>query len=528
MSEEEEDESKDLSEEQEEKEEQEEEEDNDKKNLPNDSNKENKKTHSYYLSIITKLQSEIESEKKKMKSQVEKKMLNEQQLQNELNKKNVMLTKLQATGRKQKKALDDLTSRLNEEDNKNKANKLSEKDENTYKSNERKSIKWEENKELDNATKTMKELRMENIFLVKLLFDLVKLLFENKDYTDSINLENLNKEMKEQLDQKTEEKNLLIEQLKSHLECKEEQKQLKEEMKTLINQLKDIKSKIQDKKDKIEELEFQNNKNIISYFSIDNFSKFSEIYRTKNSNKKSIKLNISTPNIHKNQINYNISNNKKIKLPLILPKVETILTEEFYNKVKSNFINDEKGYNDLIQKIKYLETKKKNTEHRNRNEINEKIARLNSLDEKYKILNLDKKFSVFNSHILKNQVNVFVTNNQKILKKLKDLKKELLDKKNISQKKNEEISQLQKQIKNIRELVGLCKINVEDNNNIKKYIDEIKKAKQKEEKKLAHSKEEIKNNNFIRIKKNKDEESIQPDNFYDKNNNRKKKKKKKK
>ena len=201
MSEEDEDESKDLSEEQEEKEEQEEEEDNDKKNLPNESNKENKKTHSYYLSIITKLQSEIDSEKKKMKSQVEKKMLNEQyeQLQNELNKKNVMLTKLQATGRKQKKALDDLTSRLNEEDNKNKANKLSEKDENTYKSNERKSIKWEENKELDNATKTMKELRMENIFLVKLLF-------ENKDYTDSINLENLNKEMKEQLDQKTEEK----------------------------------------------------------------------------------------------------------------------------------------------------------------------------------------------------------------------------------------------------------------------------------------------------------------------------------
>ena len=523
MSEEEEDESKDLSEEQEEKEEQEEEEDNDKKNLPNDSNKENKKTHSYYLSIITKLQSEIDSEKKKIKSQVEKKMLNEQyeQLQNELNKKNVMLTKLQATGRKQKKALDDLTSRLNEEDNKNKANKLSEKDENTYKSNERKSIKWEENKELDNATKTMKELRMENIFLVKLLF-------ENKDYTDSINLENLNKEMKEQLDQKTEEKNLLIEQLKSHLECKEEQKQLKEEMKTLINQLKDIKSKIQDKKDKIEELEFQNNKNIISYFSIDNFSKFSEIYRTKNSNKKSIKLNISTPNIHKNQINYNISNNKKIKLPLILPKVETILTEEFYNKVKSNFINDEKGYNDLIQKIKYLETKKKKTENRNRNEINEKIARLNSLDEKYKILNLDKKFSVFNSHILKNQVNVFVINNQKILKKLKDLKKELLDKKIISQKKNEEISQLQKQIKNIRELVGLCKINVEDNNNIKKYIDEIKKAKQKEEKKLAHSKEEIKNNNFIRIKKNKDEESIQPDNFYDKNNNNRKKKKKKK
>ena len=509
MSEEEEDESKDLSEEQEEKEEQEEEEDNDKKNLPNDSNKENKKTHSYYLSIITKLQSEIESEKKKIKSQVEKKMLNEQY---------EMLTKLQATGRKQKKALDDLTSRLNEEDNKNKANKLSEKDENTYKSNERKSIKWEENKELDNATKTMKELRMENIFLVKLLF-------ENKDYTDSINLENLNKEMKEQLEQKTEEKNLLMEQLKSHLECKEEQKQLKEEMKTLINQLKDIKSK---KKDKIEELEFQNNKNIISYFSIDNFSKFNEIYRTKNSNKKSIKLNISTPNIHKNQINYNISNNKKIKLPLILPKVETILTEEFYNKVKSNFINDEKGYNDLIQKIKYLETKKKNTEHRNRNEINEKIARLNSLDEKYKILNLDKKFSVFNSHILKNQVNVFVTNNQKILKKLKDLKKELLNKKIISQKKNEEISQLQKQVKNIRELVGLCKINVEDNNNIKKYIDEIKKAKQKEEKKLAHSKEEIKNNNFIRIKKNKDEESIQPDNFYDKNNNNRKKKKKKK
>ena len=232
MSEEDEDEHKELSEEQEEQED-EENNDNDNKNITNNSNKEDKKDHSYYLSIISNLQSEIEQEKNKIIPKVEKTKLDEQYelLQNELNKKEEMLKKLQSTNKKQKKALDSLTNRLNEENNKNKENKLIDREEKAFKANERKKIKWEENKELDNATKIMKELRMENISLVKLLF-------ENKDYTDNINLGNLNKEMKEQLEKKIEEKRLLTEQLKSHLECKDEQKKLKEEMKTLINQLK--------------------------------------------------------------------------------------------------------------------------------------------------------------------------------------------------------------------------------------------------------------------------------------------------
>ena len=213
-------------------------------------------------------------------------------------------------------------------------------------------------------------------------------------------------------------------------------------------------------------------------------------------------------------------------MPLILPKEELILTEEFYKKIKKIFNNNEKEYNNLIQKIKSLETKKKKTENRNRNEINEKISRLNSLDEKYKIMNLDEKYSVYNSHILKNKLNVFVTNNQKILRKLKELKKELQNKKNISQKKNGEISQLQNQIKNIKELSGLCKINVEDNN-IKKYIEEIKKGKITKETKIEKSKEETKNDNKLITKVTKDEESIQTDSFYDKNNNIGKKNKKK-
>ena len=520
MSEEEEDEHKELSEEQEEQEE-EENNDNDNKNITNNSNKEEKKTHSYYLSIISNLESEIELEKNKIMPKVEKTKLDEQYelLQNELNKKEEMLKKLQSTNKKQKKALDSLTNRLNEENNKNKENKLIDKEEKAFKSNERKKIKWEENKELDNATKIMKELRMENISLVKLLF-------ENKDYTDNINLGNLNKEMKEQLEKKIEEKRLLTEQLKSHLECKEEQKKLKEEMKTLINQLKDIKSKTQDKKEKIEELELKLNKNYVPYFSLDNFTLINKINQNKNQNKKSIKLNISTPNIHKNKINYKNPDNKKLKLPLILPKEELILTEEFYKKIKKIFNNNEKEYNNLIQKIKSLETKKKKTENRNRNEINEKISRLNSLDEKYKIMNLDEKYSVYNSHILKNKLNVFVTNNQKILRKLKELKKELQNKKNISQKKNGEISQLQNQIKNIKELSGLCKINVEDNN-IKKYIEEIKNGKRIKETKKEKSKEETKNDNKLITKVTKDEESIQTDSFYDKNNNIGKKNKKK-
>ena len=150
--------------------------------------------------------------------------------------------------------------------------------------------------------------------------------------------------------------------------------------------------------------------------------------------------------------------------------------------------------------------------------------RLHSLDEKFRILNIDKKFSVRNSQLLKNKLNVFILEKHQKIKQIKELQKELQNQINISKTKNNEISDLMKQIKSIKDLVSLCQIKVEDNN-IRKYIEHIKKER-RTKKAFNTSLEESKNENKIPIIKSKNEESIQTDNSYNKIKKIKKKKKK--
>lgn len=522
MSEEEEEENKDSSGEQVEDNEEEEEENEDNNINKNKSKKSEIKTHSYYLSIIEKLKSEIESTKK-LNSNTEKNILEEEyeKLQEDLNQKKFLLEKLIKTNNKQKNAFDSLSQRLNKESPK--IDKIIENEENHLNNKiakKTKTVKLEEDKQLDKATKTMKELRIENSSLIKKLF-------ENKDYTDNINLGNLNKEIKEQLDQKTDEKNSLMKQLKSHLLCIEEQKKLKEEINTLSKKLKETKNNIQEIKDKYDELLFQNNK---SFFSFDKAKTLNSRHRINNSltSKRIIKINISTPNIHSNINSLNILKNNKINLPLILnrksPKADWILNEDFFKKLKEYFNNNEKEYNDLIEKIKLFENKRKKAENKNKNELTQKILRLHSLDEKFRILNIDKKFSVRNSQLLKNKLNVFILEKHQKIKQIKELQKELQNQINISKTKNNEISDLMKQIKSIKDLVSLCQIKVEDNN-IRKYIEHIKKER-RTKKAFNTSLEESKNENKIPIIKSKNEESIQTDNSYTKIKKIKKKKKK--
>ena len=107
----------------------------------------------------------------------------------------------------------------------------------------------------------MKNLRIQNDILFKQLY-------ENKDYTDKIILEDLGKEMKGQLDQKNHEKNLLIKQLQSHINCQIERNKLNESINKLTIELKNIKINIQKSKDKIDDLLLTKNKNINIHFHI--------------------------------------------------------------------------------------------------------------------------------------------------------------------------------------------------------------------------------------------------------------------
>ena len=530
MSDEEEEENKELSEEQEEEENEEEnKEENEEENKEENSNKnitneikEPKKPHSYYQSIINELEKELESQKElnnkldndKIQEQIEK-------LKNDLNFKNTTLEKLKATNNKQKSVLNEFTKRLEQE--KMKSDKIVEKEDNDIESKKRIqkiSFKSEEDKKLDKAAKTMKELRMKNE-------QLVKILYESKDYTNKMDLEVLNKEIKEQLEQKKEEKKLLIKQLQSHSKCKEEQKQLNEDIIKLMDELKKVKSNIQEIRDKNDNLILDYSKKVIPKFSFElnkKVNKISPIYNALTS-KRLIMLNKSTPNIHTNQNGKYLINNK-ITLPLILTKKisiyeDTILTNEFMKKIQDQFKGNDSEYNTLIKKIKLVENNGRKTENKLRNEMNEKNLRLSSLDDRFKVMKIEKKHSDLSSQLLKIQLNNCIKGNKQKVKELKEQEKELQNIKNNIKTKNEQISKLLGQINYIRSLISLSNMKIEDNE-IKKYIEKIKREKSlKLANKNNNKEEEMKNDINIITTKNINEESIQVDSTDDKNSNKK-------
>lgn len=534
MSEEEED-NQDLLQEQEEEEEDDEEKSK-KENIKNNIKKVPKQTHSYYISIINQLKKEIESEKKinsnTKKSELE---IEYDELKNELKKKKSILEKLKSTNKKQKSALNILTKRLESGNNKQLEN---DEDDNLEKNNDndmghnkhkiRNNFNSEEDKKLNKAVKTMKNLRIQNDILFKQLY-------ENKDYTDKIILEDLGKEMKGQLDQKNHEKNLLIKQLQSHINCQIERNKLNESINRLTIELKNIKLNIQKSKDKIDDLLLTKNKNInIPNLSYEKNKKIDIISKANNPTApKLIKIiNKSSLNIYSNNSDKNIIK-KKISLPLISIKKyqndDSFLSEEFTKKLNEQFKDNELDYKTLMKKIKMIETNRKQTENKHKNEINEKNNRLNSLDEKYKLMKIERKLSDFQSNILKSKLNNFTKENKQKIKQIKELEEELKKKNIIFKSKKDEISKLVEQINYIRSLASLSNIKIEDER-IKKYVEKIKNEKRLKTIENKNKEEEVKNDMKIdtklETKNTKNEESMQADfseNDTNKNNQKEKK-----
>ena len=534
MSEEEED-NQDLLQEQEEEEEDDEEKSK-KENIKNNIKKVPKQSHSYYISIINQLKKEIESEKKinsnTKKSELE---IEYDELKNELKKKKSILEKLKSTNKKQKSALNILTKRLESGNNKQLEN---DEDDTLEKNNDndmghnkhkiRNNFNSEEDKKLNKAVKTMKNLRIQNDILFKQLY-------ENKDYTDKIILEDLGKEMKGQLDQKNHEKNLLIKQLQSHINCQIERNKLNESINKLTIELKNIKLNIQKSKDKIDDLLLTKNKNInIPNLSYEKNKKIDIISKANNPTApKLIKIiNKSSLNIYSNNSDKNIIK-KKISLPLISIKKyqndDSFLSEEFTKKLNEQFKDNELDYKTLMKKIKMIETNRKQTENKHKNEINEKNNRLNSLDEKYKLMKIERKLSDFQSNILKSKLNNFTKENKQKIKQIKELEEELKKKNIIFKSKKDEISKLVEQINYIRSLASLSNIKIEDER-IKKYVEKIKNEKRLKTIENKNKEEEVKNDMKIdkklETKNTKNEESMQADfseNDTNKNNQKEKK-----
>ena len=479
-----------------------------------------------YIAQIEELENELNLEKninKKIKNNTN----NEEilQLKNDLNQKNLMLEKLISTNKKQKSALSLLTKQLDKENKKRLKIKLpgtlidTERSERTGKKPDAVDIVLKvKDKELSNATIKMNVLKIENDGLKKLLY-------ENEDYNNNINMEDKAKEMNEKIQKYSNEKNLLIKQLKIHKKCIDEQTQYKEQYDNLKLELKQTKSNIHYIISKTFELINNHKKNEKNSLYLGIHSK--NDINNSNSNRYN-NGTISSPNIHskkvriKNQKKINIIDSNKKKgflLPLISSQNysnnqnESILTDSFTKKIKEYLDNDEEEYNTLINKITNIENRRKIIETKHKSELKQFNSQIVSLNEQFQLLNCDKKGTNSNIRVLKYKLNTIKGDNKQHLKKLIELKKELQEKINISKEKDYEISLLIGQINSLRNLANITNIEIPQDD-ISNYINKIKNEK------IYETNENLENNGDINDNKNKSkiEESIQAD-FPESDNN---------
>ena len=260
-----------------------------------------------YIAQIEELQNELNLEKginKKLKNNIN----NEEilQLKNDLNQKKLMLEKLISTNKKQKSALNLLTKQLDKENKKRLKIKspgtlmITERSERTGTKPDAVDIVLKvKDKELSNATIKMNVLKIEND-------ELKKVLYESEDYNNNINMEDKAKEMNEKIQKCSNEKNLLIKQLKTHKKCIEEQTQYKEQYNNLKLELKQTKSNIHNIISQTLELINSRKKNEKNSLYLGIHSQ--DDINNSNSNRYN-NGTISSPNIHSKKIR--IKNQKK-------------------------------------------------------------------------------------------------------------------------------------------------------------------------------------------------------------------------
>ena len=479
-----------------------------------------------YIAQIEELQNELNLEKginKKLKNNIN----NEEilQLKNDLNQKKLMLEKLISTNKKQKSALNLLTKQLDKENKKRLKIKspgtlmITERSERTGTKPDAVDIVLKvKDKELSNATIKMNVLKIEND-------ELKKVLYESEDYNNNINMEDKAKEMNEKIQKCSNEKNLLIKQLKTHKKCIEEQTQYKEQYNNLKLELKQTKSNIHNIISQTLELINSRKKNEKNSLYLGIHSQ--DDINNSNSNRYN-NGTISSPNIHskkiriKNQKKINIidSNKRKgILLPLISSqnysnnKNESILTDSFTKKIKEYLDNDEEEYNTLINKISNIENRRKIIETKHKSELKQFNSQIVSLNEQFQLLNCDKKGTNSNIRVLKYKLNTIKGDNKQHSKKLIELKKELQEKINISKEKDYEISLLIGQINSLRNLANITNIEI-PKDDISDYINKIINEIIYETNGNSEKNEEINDNKD----KSKIEESIQAD-FPESDNN---------
>ena len=440
----------------------------------NDTNEktENKKckSESEYIAQIEQLENELQLEKY-INHQLSSANVDEEvtKLRNELQQKKLTLEHLKKANKKQESALLLLQQQYKKENKKKNNKKKNKKNKNSEENDETEELSNDETvkivlkikeKELKNAVKRMNILKEENESLKNLLY-------EDEDYNNNLILEDKNKQIAEKIQNYIKEKFILNRKLLDHNNCIEEQNLYNLEYENLKSELKQVKKNITESKNKLNIL-FKNNINA----NIKNCNTEKNLTE-KNANYKSAKLS------KKNSLKNTNKTPQKTLLPIIQTNQitsQSILTDDFMQKLKQYLNDDEDEYTILINKIQNIENNRKKLENKHRTEIKQFDSQILSLNEQFKQLSNNSKGTTSNIKVLKFRLNTIKGDSKRQLKKINELKKNLEKEKNISKDKDYEISLLLGQINSLKNIVCLSDITLPQDG-ISEYVEKIKEEK---------------------------------------------------
>ena len=430
-----------------------------------------------YITQIEQLQNELQLEKSISNSIRYLGVSGEDiiKLKNELMIKEEKLNQLKQTNKKQEEALNELRKKISKEISKN--NKSHSQ--NNYKNN--KNIKQNEainivlkikERELNDAIQKMNSLKKENQLLKTDLYN-------NDNYSKKVEVIDISKEYDEKIKELNIELKLLNKQLVEHKICIEEQNKINNEYKELKKKLKELKNDTNENKNKIKDFEFPtylntepNDQNLLGN-RLFNKKKRSDIPQSEKKlnnmstlsasrNNNIILPPISTPRKSSQNKNYLNINNE-----------QSILTNDFIEKVKTYLENNKEEVENLIFKINEIENCRKSIENKHKNEINAFNKQINNLDQQFNLLNSNGKSSNSNIKILKNKLNIIKGEAKTQSKKYVELKKEFDSLDEESKEKDYEISLLIGQINSLKSLVNFSEEMIPEDK-IDSYISKLK------------------------------------------------------
>ena len=437
-----------------------------------------KKNEHEYLAQIEQLQNELDLEKKISDSIKDSGEYTSQinELQNSLVEKNTILSQLKSTSKKQGKALKLLRTKLDEEINKIEANKFISKSNNNlqklklrvispYKikkvpKNEAVNIVLKvKDKEISASLIKMNIIQKENEILQKELY-------KNNDYQENLSILDSSRECSQKIKELLSESKILNSQLETHQKCIKEFEKYNNE----IDQLKKIIKQLKENRNQV---------------NLDIRNKQLELYKLcsieENANlKKSLspRNNLADLNLYKKFKEFTLGSKNSAKntsLPsipttkLIKSTTKSILTREFCEKLKKYLGENEKEYDDLIQKISDIEKKGFSIQNKHKNELKIFSAQIGNLDEQFKTLKTERREKGSNIKVMKFKLHIAKSEIKHIIKDFLDLKIKLQNANNNSKQKDNLILVLVGKINSIRKKAKIMLEKQEDK--IEKYDD---------------------------------------------------------